>query len=120
MYLPKGTVFQTEESYGNYDRSDYDFFDENEFDTKNPVYKVESDKVRCLNCSAEEVNDNMSLKINVGDTSASIYYDENGVLVKKVINTEENGVVTTKEEYIIEASKEEKEIYKEIKSKKNK
>ena len=120
LYLPKGTVFQTEESYGNYDRSDYDFFDENEFDTKNPVYKVESDKVRCLNCSAEEVNDNMSLKINVGDTSASIYYDENGVLVKKVINTEENGVVTTKEEYIIEASKEEKEIYKEIKSKKNK
>lgn len=120
LYLPKGTVFQTEESYRNYDRSDYDFFDENEFDTKNPVYKVESDKVRCLNCSAEEVNDNMSLKINVGDTSASIYYDENGVLVKKVINTEENGVVTTKEEYIIEASKEEKEIYKEIKSKKNK
>jgi len=52
--------------------------------------------------------------------SASIYHDENGVLVKKVINTEENGVVTTKEEYIIEASKEEKEIYKEIKSKKNK
>ena len=120
LYLPKGTVFQTEESYGNYDRSDYDFFDENEFDTKNPVYRVESDKVRCLNCSDEEINDNMSLKINVGDTSASIYYDENGVLVKKVINTEENGVVTTKEEYIIEASKEEKEIYKEIKSKKNK
>jgi phage shock protein PspC (stress-responsive transcriptional regulator) len=120
LYLPKGTVFQTEESYGNYDRSDYDFFDENEFDTKNPVYKVESDKVRCLNCSAEEVNDNMSLKINIGDTSPSIYYDENGVLVKKVINTEENGVVTTKEEYIIEASKEEKENYKEIKSKKNK
>ena len=120
LYLPKGTVFKTEESYGNYDRSDYDFFDENEFDTKNPLYKVESDKVRCLNCSNEEINDNMSLKINVGDTSASIYYDENGVLVKKVINTEENGVVTTKEEYIIEASKEEKEIYKEIKSKKNK
>ncbi|MQP52594.1 MULTISPECIES: PspC domain-containing protein [unclassified Flavobacterium] len=120
LYLPKGTVFQTEESYGNYDRSDYDFFDENEFDTKNPVYRVESDKVRCLNCSDEEIDDNMSLKINVGDTSASIYYDENGVLVKKVINTEENGVVTTKEEYIIEASKEEKEIYKEIKSKKNK
>ncbi|WP_445713146.1 PspC domain-containing protein [Flavobacterium sp.] len=120
LYLPKGTVFQTEESYGNYDRSDYDFFDENEFDTKNPVYRVESDKVRCLNCSNEEINDKMSLKINVGDTSASIYYDENGVLVKKVINTEENGVVTTKEEYIIEASKEEKEIYKEIKSKKNK
>ena len=34
LYLPKGTIFQTDESYSNYDRSDYDFFDENEYDTK--------------------------------------------------------------------------------------
>jgi phage shock protein PspC (stress-responsive transcriptional regulator) len=108
LYLPKGTVFQTEESYGNYDRSDYDFFDKNEYNAKNPVYRVDSDKVRCLNCSDEEINDNMSLKINVGDTSASIYYDENGVLVKKVINTEENSEVTTKEKQTSKASKEDK------------
>ena len=105
LYLPKGTLFQTEESYNNYDRSDFDFFDKNEFNTKNPVYRVDSDKVRCLNCSDEEIDNNVSLKINVQDASASIYYDENGVLVKKVIHTEENRGVTTKEKQTSKASK---------------
>lgn len=99
LYLPKGTIFQTDESFSNFDRSDYGFFDENEYDTKNPVYRVETDKVRCLNCS-EEVNDNsVSLEIESGDTSASIYYDENGVLVKKVVSAKE-GIIKSTEERI--------------------
>ena len=89
LYLPKGTIFQTDESYSNYDRSDYDFFDENEYDTKNPVYRVDSDKIRCLNCLESESNNDLSIEIETDDTSASIYYDENGVLVKKVVNTDE-------------------------------
>lgn len=89
LYLPKGTIFQTDESYSNYDRSDYDFFDENEYDTKNPIYRVDSDKVKCLNCLTEEIDDSLSIKVETGDTSATIYYDENGVLVKKVVNTDE-------------------------------
>jgi phage shock protein PspC (stress-responsive transcriptional regulator) len=120
LYLPKGTIFQTDESFSNFDRSDYGFFDENEYDTKNPIYKVETDKVRCLNCSSEEIDDSLSVKIETGDTAASIYYNENGVLVKKVINTEKSGVVTKKEEYIIEADEVEKKVYKEIKEQKNK
>jgi phage shock protein PspC (stress-responsive transcriptional regulator) len=120
LYLPKGTIFQTDESFSNFDRSDYGFFDENEYDTKNPIYKVETDKVRCLNCSSEVIDDSLSVKIETGDTAASIYYDENGVLVKKVINTEKSGVVTKKEEYIIEADEVEKKVYKEIKEQKNK
>jgi phage shock protein PspC (stress-responsive transcriptional regulator) len=93
LYLPKGTRFQTDESYSNYDRSDYDFFDENEFDTKNPVFQVDSDKIKCLNCSESESNNDLSMKVDTGDNSATIYYDENGVLVKKVINIEEKGLV---------------------------
>ncbi len=120
LYLPKGTIFQTDESFSNFDRSDYGFFDENEYDTKNPIYRVETDKVRCLNCSSEEIDGSLSVKIETGDTAASIYYDENGVLVKKVINTEKSGVVTKKEEYIIEADEVEKKVYKEIKEQKNK
>ena len=118
LYLPKGTIFQTDESFSNFDRSDYGFFDENEYDTKNPVYRVDADKVRCLNCIGEETDDSLSVKIETGDTSASIYYDENGVLVKKVVNTEEEGLVTKKEEYIIEADEVEKKIYKEVKEQK--
>ncbi|MCW1147758.1 PspC domain-containing protein [Flavobacterium lacisediminis] len=118
LYLPKGTIFQTDESFSNFDRSDYGFFDENEYDTKNPVYRVDADKVRCLNCLAEEIDDSLSINVGIGDNSASIYYDENGVLVKKVVNTEEDGLVTKKEEYIIEADEVEKKIYKEVKEQK--
>ncbi len=105
LYLPKGTIFQTDESYGNYDRSDYDFFDENEYDTKNPVFQVDSDKIKCLNCSESESNNDLSIEIETEDTSASIYYDENGVLVKKVVNKEENGVVKSTEERITATKK---------------
>ena len=105
LYLPKGTIFQTDESYSNYDRSDYDFFDENEYDTKNPVYRVDSDKIRCLNCLESESNNDLSIEIETDDTSASIYYDENGVLVKKVVNKEENGVVKSTEERIAATKK---------------
>lgn len=105
LYLPKGTIFQTDESYSNYDRSDYDFFDENEYDTKNPVYRVDSDKIRCLNCLESDSNSDLSIEIETDDTSASIYYDENGVLVKKVVNKEENGVVKSTEERITATKK---------------
>lgn len=92
LYLPKGTIFQTDESYSNYDRSDYDFFDENEYDTNNPVYRVDADKVRCLNCASSE-NNEISVEIKTNDTSASIYYDENGVLVKKNVTTNKDSIL---------------------------
>ena len=72
-----------------------------------------------MNCSSEEIDDSLSVKIETGDTAASIYYDENGVLVKKVVNTEKTGVVTKKEEYIIAADEDKKKVYKEIKEQKN-
>lgn len=125
LYLPKGTIFQTDESYSNYDRSDYDFFDENEYDTKNPVYRVDSDKIRCLNCLESDSNNDLSIEIETDDTSASIYYDENGVLVKKVVNKEENGVVKSTEERITATKKVKldsikKEVLNEINNSKKK
>ena len=125
LYLPKGTIFQTDESYSNYDRSDYDFFDENEYDTKNPVYRVDSDKIRCLNCLESDSNNDLSIEIETDDTSASIYYDENGVLVKKVINKEENGVVKSTEERItatkqVKLDSIKKEVLNEINNSKKK
>jgi hypothetical protein len=71
-----------------------------------------------LNCLESDSNNDLSIKVETGDTSASIYYDENGVLVKKVVNTEEKGIVTKKEEYIIEADEVDKKVYQEIKEKK--
>ena len=114
LYLPKGTIFQTDESYSNYDRSDYDFFDENEYDTKNPIYRVDSDKVKCLNCLTDELDDSLSIKVETGDTSASIYYDENGVLVKKVVSTDENGVVKSTEKKMQSVTKKQDSIIKKL------
>lgn len=114
LYLPKGTIFQTDESYSNYDRSDYDFFDENEYDTKNPIYRVDSDKVKCLNCLTEEIDDSLSIKVETGDTSATIYYDENGVLVKKVVSTDENEVVKSTEEKMQSVTKKQDSIIKKL------
>ncbi|HBD27480.1 PspC domain-containing protein [Flavobacterium sp.] len=95
LYLPKGTIFQTDESFGNFDRSDYGFFDENEYDTKNPVYRVDADKVRCLNCLAEENIENNGIENE--DSSATIYYDDNGVLIKKEVKVNETDSSKTKE-----------------------
>jgi phage shock protein PspC (stress-responsive transcriptional regulator) len=125
LYLPKGTIFQTEESYSNYDRSDYDFFDTNEYDTKNPVYQVDSDKIRCLNCLESESNDELSIEIETDDTSASIYYDENGVLVKKVVNKDGNGIVKSTEERVtsskqVKLDSIKKEVFNEINNSKKK
>ena len=46
---------------------------------------MDSDKVKCLNCLTDELDDSLSIKVETGDTSATIYYDENGVLVKKTV-----------------------------------
>lgn len=92
LYLPKGTLFQTDESFSNFDRSDYEFFDEKEYDTNNPVYSVDTDKVRCLNCSSSE-NNEISVEIKTNEASASIYYDENGVLVKKNVTTNKDSIL---------------------------
>lgn len=112
LYLPKGTIFQTDESFSNFDRSDYEFFDENEYETKNPVYRVDADKIRCLNCLADENDGNISLEIESGDTSAAIYYDENGVLVKKTITNSEEKATELKENTPPEIPKKEAPIKK--------
>ena len=119
MYLPKGTLFTTDESYSNYDRSDYDFFDENEYDTKNPIYRVDSDKIKCLNCLNEDIDDSLSIKVEAGDTSASIYYDENGVLVKKSGKYRRKWYYFKKKNTLLKQTKQTKKVYKEIKDKKN-
>ncbi|MCL9770823.1 PspC domain-containing protein [Flavobacterium sp. HXWNR69] len=98
LYVPKGTIFQTDENFNNYDNSDDDFFDLDKYDTKNPVFQVDTYEINCLNCLASENNNDLSIEIETDDAATSIYYDENGVLVKKVVNKETNGVVKTTEE----------------------
>lgn len=53
LYLPKGTYFKFDKAAQNYDTSDNDYFNLHRSSAAY-IYKVEKNKVRCLNCPQEE------------------------------------------------------------------
>jgi len=79
LYLPKGTVFKTDESLEEYDRSDDDFF--NLHFSGNYKYKVDEDQVKCLDCPADE-NDWNDLEEGI-DSTTSVILNDKGILIKK-------------------------------------
>ena len=57
LFLPKGSLFKMDQSMRNYDRTDGDYFlwyPEN----TDAIYKVDSEKIKCLNCPNDENNYN--------------------------------------------------------------
>jgi len=57
LFLPMGMLFKMDDSMRHYDRTDSEYFTWNH-DNTDAVYKVESDKIKCLNCpnDGEEIN----------------------------------------------------------------
>ncbi len=53
LYLPKGTVFVTDETVQHFDESDNDFFNLHH-SSDEYIYKVDENQVKCLNCPADE------------------------------------------------------------------
>ncbi|MEQ3691783.1 MAG: hypothetical protein ABNG98_09780, partial [Flavobacterium sp.] len=47
-------------------------------------YKVNGTEMNCLNCTEDEIEINEDEN---SDASTTLYYDENGILIKKVINS---------------------------------
>ncbi len=101
LYLPKGTLFKADASLENYDRSEDDFFNLH-FSSDRYIYRVNDDKVVCLNCPEVENeyndveinsdNDTISevlLKINGNidytkkTKTESLSIDKKGVVIKK-------------------------------------
>jgi len=83
LYVPKGTLFKTDKYFKNFDTSDNSFFDLN-YDVSEGVYLVNADDVSCLNCPAS-VSNYQENEIST-DSTSTIIYDENGILIKKKIN----------------------------------
>jgi len=104
LYLPEGQLFKPDTSIQDYDDSEDDFF--NLHFSGNYNYKVEGSKIKCLNCPADE-NDNdvdyesndttrvdndtvkeVSIKINGKEvlngkkTNGKLTTDKNGVIIK--------------------------------------
>ncbi len=105
LYLPKGTLFKADASLENYDRSSDDFFNLH-FSSDRYIYRVNDDKVVCLNCPEVE-NEYNDVEINTNKdtiitTTTSVNVNGEKVLIKEVSNTKKglttdvNGVIIKK------------------------
>jgi phage shock protein PspC (stress-responsive transcriptional regulator) len=90
LYLPKGTHFKTDKNFYSYDISNDDFFNLH-YSSSDYIYRVDLEKVKCLNCPISE-NQHQDVETNEveNDSTATIIYNENGVLVKKKISKTHN------------------------------
>jgi len=106
LYLPKGTLFKTNKNFDHFDRSDNDFFNLH-YSSSDYIYRVDKEKVKCLNCPLSE-NEYGDIENNemVNDSTSTIIYDENGVLIKKEIKEVKEEVQNVKIE--IDTKKETK------------
>ena len=108
LYLPNGFVIFPDESISDYltsNNSDIGKY----YGHEGFFYKVNGSELDCLNCTEGE-NDEIEINEDINsNASTTLYYDENGVLVKKVINSEK-----TIEEIKDEVKSEIKKIKVEI------
>lgn len=86
LYLPAGTIFSPDGSMKDYDDSDDEFF--NLHHSGDYIYKVDSAKVKCLNCPADEnewndVEGGIPEIDSIDSPSARITINEDGILIKK-------------------------------------
>ena len=89
MYLPKGTMFKTDDNFEDFNQSDTDYFDFR--NSLNNIYRVEK-KTSTYNYSSDEDGNNTI----ENDPNATIIYDENGVLVKRPIKENQQEVESIK------------------------
>ena len=75
LYVPKGTFMKFDESVQDHDSSDNEFFNLH-YSSDDYIYKVEEEKVKCLNCPADE-NDWEDVE------NAEIKINEDGVTIEK-------------------------------------
>ncbi|PKH67770.1 hypothetical protein CXF59_07695 [Flavobacterium sp. ALD4] len=78
LYLPKGTLFKPDDSMKNYDRTDADYFLWSP-NSSSDIYRVEDNKVTCINCTADEVE---NLEVSETKDLGSLSKDENGIIIK--------------------------------------
>jgi phage shock protein PspC (stress-responsive transcriptional regulator) len=90
LFLPEGTLLKPDDSMSNYDHTDGDFFLWHPDSSNNDVFRVESNKIRCLNCPEDEdENDN---DMNNDDNETNVTINEDGVSIESdsVIKTKKN------------------------------
>jgi phage shock protein PspC (stress-responsive transcriptional regulator) len=88
LYLPKGTLLKPDDSMKNYDRTDEDYFLWNP-NSSTEIYRVEDNKIRCLNCTSDEEDNDENESLGATETTKKeekmISIKVNG---KEIIRTE--------------------------------
>ena len=97
LYLPKAIYFKTDKNFYNFDESNDNYFNLH-YSSSDYIYRVDAEKVKCLNCPISE-NEHQDVESNEleNDSTATIIYDENGVLVKKKVENVEIEIKREKE-----------------------
>ena len=100
LYLPEGTILKPDASVENYDESDDDYFNLHFSDDKF-VYKVQKNKIMCLNCPADEdefddvdVENETTKNIN-NDSTSTLIFDNDKIIIKKSTSTKNNKEIKT-------------------------
>lgn len=78
LFLPTGTLFKTDSSVQNYDRSNDEFFNLH-YSSDKYLYKVMETKVKCLDCPADEDEDYDD--DNNEDEQSTVTINKNGVSI---------------------------------------
>lgn len=102
VFLPKGTLLKMDYSLRHYDRTDGDYFLWNP-DYTDAVYKVESDKIKCMNCPEDENQYNYEENVEENDSVVTTTVTVNGEVVTTTINKtgDKKGLSVNKEGVII-------------------
>lgn len=94
LYLPKGTIFKTDENVKEFDESDNDFFNLHH-SSDQYTYKVEENKVKCLDCPKDETDEyndgNEDFNIDINNEGN----DENINIKSPNINISKDGISIT-------------------------
>ncbi|WP_348796963.1 PspC domain-containing protein [Flavobacterium adhaerens] len=82
LFLPEGTLFKPDDSMEHYDRTDGDYFYWHP--EKNELFRVGNDKIKCLNCPEEDIDDT--------ENKSNITINGDGVTIESdsVVKTKKN------------------------------
>lgn len=104
LFLPLGTLLKMDESMRRYDYTDSDYFLWNP-DHKNDVYKVETDKIRCQNCTEENEGENITIDTKQeADSIVTTTVKVNGEVIKVEEKTTKKGLTVDKNGVIIKTN----------------
>jgi phage shock protein PspC (stress-responsive transcriptional regulator) len=105
LYLPEGTFFKADSSVQNYNRSDEEFFNLH-YSSDKYLYKMMDNKIKCLDCPADEDDNEAAINVNVPNTkgdSTEVLLRINGKdIIKKT--TSKNSLTINKDGIIIKTN----------------